>query len=164
MVSACAVAALAMVFSVQQGEHGPLVVYKLTKPEPGGDVAAPAPGALPAAIAPARKLSPLQPTPLGTVTLPAPEQQAHSQGAITTYELPAELPAGLPAEPAPAPTLLDVQAFGEVYREALAAGAQEDLVNRETGEPVTLQEINDAVVWRRDTAKKLKRPSFAPRF
>lgn len=159
MVSACAVAALAMVFSVQQGEHGPLVVYKLTKPEPGGS-AAPAPASLPAAVAPAPKLSPLQPTTLGTVTLPAPAQKTRPQETITTYELPGELP----VEPAPAPTRLDAQAFGALYREALAAGAQAEFINRETGEPVTLQEINDAVTWRRDTAEKLKQAPFAPRF
>ena len=37
--------ALAMVFSVQQGEHGPLVVYKLKVPEQAAPAAPPTPAA-----------------------------------------------------------------------------------------------------------------------
>jgi len=43
-ITTCAAMALAMVFSVQQGEHGPLVVYKLKLPEKTSEAAArPAP-------------------------------------------------------------------------------------------------------------------------
>ena len=49
-VATCAAFALAMVFSVQQGEHGPLVVYKLQMPKAPGDAGASRPSnALPAA-------------------------------------------------------------------------------------------------------------------
>ena len=38
------------------------------------------------------------------------------------------------------------------------------LINEETGATLTLQDINEAVVWRRDTARKLRQVPLAPRF
>lgn len=137
-MAACAAMALAGVFSVQQGEHGPLVVYKLQLPEQRASAhpapvlsplrpdAAPAPdGVLPAllpqsdlpqdvVVIPSRA-----PVILGTVVLPAP----------------APLPAALPAEPPPA----------------------------DQGS-ITLQQVSDDILWRRDTAERLPESPFAPRF
>jgi hypothetical protein len=173
-ISACAVSALAMVFSVQQGEHGPLVVYKLAVPpqsapavaEPADKApgqTAPATVPLTSAIAPAPKLSPLKPRVLGSVTLPA---RPRPQGDITTYVLHRDEPTVelLPSAPESGPTLLDPLSFSELYRQSLAAGAQEDFINQETGEALTLQEVNEEIVWRRDTTEKLRQLPVGPRF
>lgn len=64
--AACAIGALAAVFSVQQGEHGPLVVYKLQVRPQAAPTAPPAPPGEPVVIIPSRA-----PRVLGTVVLPA---------------------------------------------------------------------------------------------
>lgn len=160
-VSAFAVSALAMVFSVQQGEHGPLVVYKLEVPRtsaPQNPPAAQAPKAAAAAqpesdLPRTPKLSPLEPTILGTVVLPAERAAAILQ----------------PAEPLPnteaGPLPLGVPSAESVYRIVSDyESSDEAMINVETGTALTLQEVNDAILWRRDTAEKLRRVPVGPRF
>lgn len=133
-MAACAVMALAAVFSVQQGEYGPLVVYKLQQPgqrspEPPVPIVIPTPAPLadPSAerpqdfvVIPSRA-----PAILGTVVLPAP----------------APLPAALPAEP----------------------GLADEPHPADEGS-ITLQQVSDDILWRRDTAERLPESPFAPRF
>ncbi|MGE5768041.1 MAG: hypothetical protein ACM35H_12700 [Bacteroidota bacterium] len=129
-MAACAAIALAAVFSVQQGEHGPLVVYKLQQPGQRSS-APPVPIVIPNPVPlaePAAEPPPVfvvipsrAPAILGTVVLPAP----------------APLPATLPAEPElPAP----------------AEGT------------ITLQQVSDEILWRRETLERLPEAPFAPRF
>ncbi len=194
MVCACAVSALAMVFSVQQGEHGPLVVYKLEVPRSAGPVS-PAPATAPAPVPPmgrlgrvvipraqaapvaesapraaapaaprAPRLSPLEPTILGTVAMPVAGPGAAL--APAPVAAPAALPIPLvPAQPAPTSVELDPFAFADRYHGS--SDPDEDdgvLINATTGEIVTLQEVNDAVAWRRETAEKLRQLPVGPRF
>ena len=174
--TACAVSALAMVFSVQQGEHGPLVVYKLAVPPSAAPVAAapPAPP-LPASViieepaAPQKpRLSPLQPTVLGTVAMPA---ERAPQNAMQNA-MPSAMPPGVP--PAHAASFggmpLQTSAAGGVPDSATVYRIVEELqdsgmmINAETGDPLTLKQVNDAIAWRRDTTEKLRRVPIAPRF
>jgi hypothetical protein len=130
-VAACAVTALATVFSVQQGEHGPLVVYKLHVPERA------APAAEPVTVIPSRA-----PSVLGTVVMP-----------------PAGLaPPAVVARPAPVP---QGATLGLAAEEAAPAAAA---VTWEGGDFVTLKQVNDEIVWRRETADSLPEVPFAPRF
>jgi hypothetical protein len=165
---------MAMVFSVQQGAHGPLVVYKLKVPEASGGVArnpepsepvpltlpllgtaapaqprrAPTPtvGSAPAAYRP----GPLQPTVLGTVVMPA-----------------ATLRPAAPLYPAPEPTQ-DFEIVAPDYQPNFRVASDlligEAMRNAETGEYLTLEEVNDAVLWRRETVEKLRQVPIAPRF
>lgn len=117
-IAACAVCALATVFSVQQGEHGPLVVYKLhapTRPVPAAPVAPPADMG---SVLPSRA-----PAVLGTVVMPAggfvPPAQATANGATDRWE---------------------------------------------ASDFVTLQQVSDDLIWRRETADRLPELPFAPRF
>ncbi|WP_420345502.1 hypothetical protein [Pelagibius sp.] len=128
-ITTCAAVALATVFTVQQGEHGPLVVYKLKVPKESAQTvkapqAAPAPaaGASPT-IAPATapratqrpatgpkapkpnpKLSSLTPTVLGRVVMPAGARPGVSSAAPVTLSPAAVLPSAvLPAAVSPLP-------------------------------------------------------------
>jgi len=130
-VAACAVTALATVFSVQQGEHGPLVVYKLHVPDRAAPAAEPVPAAEPITVIPSRA-----PTVLGTVVMP-PAVDA----------LPSPLPQGA--------------ALGITAEEAAPAAAA---VTWERGDFVTLKQVNDDIIWRRETADSLPEVPFAPRF
>jgi hypothetical protein len=38
------------------------------------------------------------------------------------------------------------------------------MINEETGDNLTLKDVNDAAVWRRDTAERLRQVPIAPRF
>lgn len=148
-----------MVFSVQQGEHGPLVVYKLEVPKKTSPaVARPAapvviPANRPVAVAPpVQRLSPLKPTILGTVVMPAARQPATPQPAM-----PVALPSSLPL-----PLLLpEAAAKGSapsqpVFRTtAGTAITGEHMINEGTGETLTLGEVTEAVEWRRDTVERL---------
>lgn len=155
-----------MVFSVQQGEHGPLVVYKLevpkkaspAAPQPAGPFVIPAdrpvaaaPPARPTAPPP-RRLSPLKPTVLGTVVMPAARQPAIPQPAT-----PAALPSSLPLPLLlPEPAANAHAASPPVFRTtAGTAVTGEHMINEATGETLTLDEVTDAVEWRRDTAERL---------
>lgn len=199
MVCACAVSALAMVFSVQQGEHGPLVVYKLEVPRSAGSVS-PAPAAppgrvvmprvqaapdvkgapqaaVPAAPRPPR-LSPLEPTILGTVVMPPARRGAARPSTSTPVSAPAVAPVAapvpapsgqpialVPPQPAPSSVELDPFAFADLYRGAPDPDEGDGvLINEATGERLTLQEVNDAVAWRRETAEKLRQLPVGPRF
>ncbi len=158
-----------MVFSVQQGEHGPLVVYKLQLPEPVETdnppravvplsavtrnmdaVPLPEDVAPLQAIAPAApKMSPLEPTILGTVVMPADR-------AAAIVARPAPPPAAVP---------LTVPDRNAIYRIiADYDGGGRIMVNEKTGERITLEAVNDEVLWRRDTARRLRDQPFAPRF
>ena len=168
-ISACAVCALAMVFSVQQGEHGPLVVYKLKMPAPAGSAAAAKP--LPSLVMPAPqgtvltpspqakkaspgaaspRLSPLEPTILGTVVMPAERALALTPPAAA--ETAAPVPLSVP----------DIQSVSRIAADY--ESGDEAMVNTETGRALTLQEVNEAVLWRRDTAEKLRSLPVGPRF
>jgi hypothetical protein len=209
-VAACAVSALAMVFSVQQGEHGPLVVYKLEVPnaQPAQNPAAQIPAGKTAPQAPRLRSGitrvPRQPatrsaaTPqtvaprsLGTVVMPASALPPPRVTPVPVAVLPAEAPAPaaepLPTETAGLPASLQPRVLGTVSAseiEALTAyeplppvtdsgdvfhvvedsGFGAAMINEDTGDSLTLEEVNNAAVWRRDTAERLRRVPIAPRF
>lgn len=157
-----------MVFSVQQGEHGPLVVYKLAVPDAPETAARsqqllppPAVVAIPPADAagtpPAYQPGPLQPTILGTVVLPA------------STPLTSLLPS-LPPPPAAPPATVqlivpDYEAEdGPGYRVVTDFEPEAAMLNEHTGKTLTLDEVHDAIIWRRETAEKLRDVPFAPRF
>jgi hypothetical protein len=133
-MAACAVTALATVFSVQQGEHGPLVVYKLHVPDRAAPAAEPARAAEPVIVIPSRA-----PTVLGTVVMPPA-----GLAPPAVVALPSPLPQGA--------------ALGITAEEAAPA------VTWEGGDFVTLKQVNDEIVWRRETADSLPEAPFAPRF
>ena len=200
-VAACAVSALAMVFSVQQGEHGPLVVYKLEVPnaQPAQNPAAQNPAGKTAPQAPRLRSGitrvPRQPatlsaaTPqtvaprsLGTVVMPASALPPPRVTPVPVAVLPAEAPAPA-AEPAslqprvlgtvsaseiealtayePLPPVTD---SGDVFHVVEDSGFGAAMINEDTGDSLTLEEVNNAAVWRRDTAERLRRVPIAPRF
>lgn len=153
--STCAGILLAMVFSVQQGEHGPLVVYKLQLPKtataPAVASAPPATMTLhpPASTTPAQpRLSPLKPGVLGTVVMPRGWRPAPVPSAPIPL-LPPERPEG---DPAP----------GD--RAAADLPGAESTIPPAQPKPLTLNEVTEAVEWRRDTLEKLPEAPFAPRF
>jgi len=138
--AACAAITLAAVFSVQQGEHGPLVVYKLQLP----GQRTPAPSA--PVVIPSRAVE--APAPGGVVPALLPETAGAALQDITV--IPSRAPAVLgtvvmqAAEPPPPP------AAAEPGRTAEGA--------------ITLQQVSDDILWRRDTAERLPESPFAPRF
>lgn len=143
-MAACAVMALAGVFSVQQGEHGPLVVYKLQLPEQR------------ASAHPAPVLSPLRPD-----AAPAPD------GVFPALlpHIPGDLPQSGVVIPSRAPAIL-----GTVVMPAgvMPAGEPPAAAAAEPGwiaeDSITLQQVSDDILWRRDTAERLPETPFAPRF
>lgn len=150
---------MAMVFSVQQGEHGPLVTYKLEVPETV-EPAEPRPAAtvrLPADVAPLQeiappapaKMAPLQPTTLGTVVVPAERATA---------------PAAVPAPPPPATVESITADYQRLFSTAADGLPGRSLQHAYTGETITLDQVNDELEWRRDTADKLRRLPVGPRF
>ncbi len=197
-VATCAAFALAMVFSVQQGEHGPLVVYKLQMPKATGDAGTSRPTtavppaasgtvkrlpvvltppaaemAIPDAAAKPPRLSPLQPSVLGTVVMPrswpaqrTPDQQAPIQQT--------------PEQRAPAPQATAQRTLGQPirllppglegmapdpsYRVVSDAPISEHMINQETGQSLTLDEVTGAVEWRQDTLERLRANPLTPRF
>lgn len=144
-----------MVFSVQQGADGPLVVYKLKVPEAAraatpagtfGRIVRP----LPEAASP--RLSPLRPTILGTVVMPAPQRASTSPAPPSSTAVPDQGPS-------------ETFTFGRLYEEVDDLTVDDTgMTNWSTGETVTLQEVNDAVAWRRDTAERLRQLPVGPRF
>jgi hypothetical protein len=197
VVSACAASVLAMVFSVQQGEHGPLVVYKLQVPRSAGSVSPTAPPpalpgdavkretvprvghAVPQTVTPepaaptqakAPRLSPLEPTILGTVVIPASRRAAFPPTAAPAAPIPLvpPQPASTPValDPVPADSITaDPVAFSVLFR-GIPLRTPEDgvLVNEDTGDRLTLKEVNDALTWRRETADRLRQLPVGPRF
>ena len=133
-MAACAVYALAMVFSVQQGEHGPLVVYKLQVPQ----------AEAPATPAPTYMIPSRVPAVLGTVVLPA-ELAPRAAEAFDGVQL--RLP-----EPDLGFRVIEGGVIGEA------------MVNEESGDVITLKQVNDDIAWRRETAEKLRQVPIAPRF
>jgi hypothetical protein len=163
---------MAMVFSVQQGEHGPLVTYKLEVPSTveaanppramvplsavtrDMDAAPLAENVLPEDVAPlqaiapaAPKMSPLQPTTLGTVVMPATRAAAQRQPAAATSE--AERVA------------VDYQ---RLFSAVGGQASGETLTHAYSGDAITLEQVNDDLEWRRETAERLRSQPFAPRF
>jgi hypothetical protein len=136
-VAACAVTALATVFSVQQGEHGPLVIYKLHVPDRAAPAAERVPAAEPVIVIPSRA-----PTVLGTVVMPP----GGLAPPAVTVALPSPVPQGA--------------TLGVAAEEAAPAAA----VTWEGGDFVSLKQVNDEIVWRRETAASLPEVPFAPRF
>lgn len=200
-----------MVFSVQQGEHGPLVVYKLQVPQtpavekPAAQVPAAShrprlrSGITRVPQQPATRSAATQPVPpraprsLGTVVMPASALPPPQVTPVPATVRPAAAPAEPgPVEPAAAPAPLQPRVLGTVaVSEIEALNAYEPtppvpssqlpadqevfhivgdsqagtaMINEETGGSLTLQDVNDAVVWRRDTAERLRQVPFAPRF
>lgn len=177
-ITACAVTALAMVFSVQQGEHGPLVTYKLEVPKrtapaaPLGAAPLVIPAARPVATAPeaqrsagaTQRLSPLKPTILGTVVMPVPRQSL-SPAFLPPSSL---TPSSLTPSPLPLQLLLPEAAAGAALppqpvfdTTTGATTANDNMVNEATGEVLTLDEVTEAVEWRRDTVERLNTTSGA---
>lgn len=160
---------MAMVFSVQQGAHGPLVTYKLEVPRTAESVNPPRVAVplsavtrdmdaalLPEDVAPlqaiapaAPKMSPLQPTILGTVVMPADR-------ATAIAPRPAPQPAAVPL------TVPNPEAIYQLVSDYDGRG--EIMVNEKTGERITLEAVNDEVLWRRNTAQRLRNQPFTPRF
>lgn len=163
-----------MVFSVQHGEHGPLVVYKLKVPTAPDSVvekpvtASPpplplvpledvvirvsrqaAPAAAPSQEPTPPRLSPLEPTILGTVVMPASWNLAPQPPA------PKEVFSGV---------RLAVPTYEEVTGIAAESQAHEVMVNEDTGDFLTLHEVHEAVIWRRGTIEKLRQVPVTPRF
>lgn len=135
----CATTALAMVFSVQQGEHGPLVVYKLKVPGDSAAVATPAPAA-PVTVTPTRA-----PKVLGTVAMP-PAAPAPSGVSVLDILEQIAPPAATPTAAAPATAPSEA---------SLDWGSQDG---------ITLDRVNSDITWRRETAERLPDQPFAPRF
>lgn len=225
-ITTCAAVALATVFTVQQGEHGPLVVYKLkvpketartvgtpgtntpkTMPAPAVSRTAPPRTATRAAQAPAAKapkLSSLTPTVLGRVVMPAGARPGVSPGVspgVNTVPSAAHAPprtappSTVPPPRVPPPTATPLTATpltvapltaadraivapasatvhagfagpvsGPVYRSVSGLPVGESLVNEETGEPLTLDAVQDVIDWRRDTVDSLPQLQSTPRF
>lgn len=145
-----------MVFSVQQGEHGPLVVYKLQlpkavtepakKPAPSSTTALPPPATDTGAKQP--RLSPLKPRILGTVVMPRSWRPAPNSAAPT------------PLLPPPlSQTDLEID-----YRTVADAPGADPMVNPASPNALTLDEVTEAVEWRRDTVERLRQAPIAPRF
>ncbi len=103
-----------------------------------------------AKAAPAQRLSPLKPTVLGTVVMPASRQPTSPQPTMPVV-LPSSLPLLLPeaAANASAPSQ-------PVFRTTTGTAiAGEHMINEGTGETLTLDEVTEAVEWRRDTVERL---------
>ena len=173
VVTCCAAMAMAMVFSVQQGEHGPLVVYKLQVPKsdsgaktasPKPIMPAPEPGkvkrtpvvlspptaakAAPGVASNAPRLSPLKPSVLGTVVMP----RSRPAQATLVPPIPLLPPAHHDSEQGPS------------YHVVSDAPMNEHMINQETGESLTLDEVTEAAEWRRETVERLRTMPLAPRF
>jgi hypothetical protein len=127
-----------MVFSVQQGEHGPLVVYKLAVPQSAD------PSTAPAVPDPA-------PTIPATVIIGEPDSAAQNVHSLSPLQTPAANSPGVPDS-------------ATVYRIAEEMQDSGRMINAETGGTLTLKQVNDAVAWRRETAEKLRQVPIAPRF
>jgi len=161
-VAACAVSALATVFLVQQGEHGPLVVYELQ-----ASAAAPAvvPDPAPATEAQDNVVIPSRaPKTLGTLVIPAGSQSFDTPFAPAPFiigDQPAEKAPG--AEPYRGVTL-HVPDRESVVGIAEALPDDDPMINQETGQVLTLKDVSDALSWRRDTAEKLRQVPVLPRF
>ncbi len=201
--------ALATVFTVQQGEHGPLVVYKLKVPkETARTVKAPvkapvveAPKTVPTVQMPALKapvsktktpkLSSLTPTILGRVVMPAgarpgvsPSASPGASPGVNTVPSVALAPP-VTAPPVTPPTVSPLTAADRaivapaiapaagsfaspvsspVYRSVSGLPVGDSLVNEETGEPLTLDAVQDVIEWRRDTVEGLPQLQSTPRF
>jgi|GEM_PF-3932346 len=105
---------------------------------------------------PSPRLSPLEPSVLGTVVMPA-DRAATILAPLPESE-PLSLPVPLPvplAVPDPAPVYLGISDF---------KGGSEMMINERTGATLTLEDVNRAVLWRRDTAEKLRQVPVGPRF
>lgn len=216
-ITTCAAVALATVFTVQQGEHGPLVVYKLKVPKEAARTvrtpavsspavnpsAVKAPKTVPTVQAPAPKaptsktktpkLSSLTPTILGRVVMPAgarpdvsPSASPGASPGVNTVPSAALAPpvtaAPLAAPPttvspltaadraiiapaiAPAASNFASPVSSPVYRSVSGLPVGESLVNEETGEPLTLDAVQDVIEWRRDTVDGLPQLQSTPRF
>jgi hypothetical protein len=180
VLSACAVSVLATVFTVQQGEHGPLVVYKLEVPKasaPAIVVPAPPPrSSLSAAPAPpAGTVVPSRaPKVLGTVVMPAsalppprirpvavlPPPAAPARSAEAGYGI---LP--LPPTTLSAPTLSEVvPAAAPAYRVVENGRSANEIDGGEDDVAITLEQVNNDIVWRRETTDMLRQLPFSPRF
>lgn len=140
VAAACAAIALAAVFSVQQGEHGPLVVYKLQRP--GQETPAPA--------APVVIPSPTGGAPAAGVPLPA----------LLLPQAAGAVPQGIIVIPSRAPAILGtvVMPAAEPPPAAAAEPGWSDAGS------ISLQQVSDDILWRRDTAERLPESPFAPRF
>jgi hypothetical protein len=102
------------------------------------------------AIAPAApKMSPLRPTILGTVVMPADHAAASARRPAPQ---PTAFPVTVPNREAVFQIVSDYDGRGEI------------MVNEKTGERITLEAVNDEVLWRRDTAQRLRNAPFTPRF
>lgn len=178
VLSACAVSVLATVFTVQQGEHGPLVVYKLEVPK----ASAPAIVA-PAASAPRTSLS-TAPTPradtvvpsrapkvLGTVVMPASALPPPRIRPVAVLPPPAADTEGsygilpLPPTTLSAPTLSEVvPAAAPAYRVVENGRSANEIGGAEDDTAITLEQVNNDIVWRRETTDVLRQLPFSPRF
>lgn len=134
--------ALAMVFSVQQGEHGPLVVYKLKVRG----------GAVPAAQA----VPPAQ-------AVPGPAVQSGAAAGEPVYVVPSRAPQVLATVTLPA-AASGVTASDLVEQMAPAAVPREALLDWHGDGAMTLEQVNQDITWRRETAEKLRDLPFSPRF
>ncbi len=177
---------LAMVFSVQQGEHGPLVVYKLQvpkrttegtiKPAPTLEDILSAHRAMtparqpvgpertpqkPVAVAVAPRLSTLEPSTLGTVVMPRSRSTA-PQAAQPLSLLP-EAFWVTPEVPA-LHSRANAEEVPPQYRVVLDAPSLETAGGEYPGKIITLEEVTRELEWRRQTRQRLPAPAGVPRF
>jgi hypothetical protein len=172
-MAACAATALAVVFSVQQGEHGPLVVYKLQAQAQVAPSAAPTPSAgplspdaVPAVPVPATQVPTVDlhaipsraPKVLGTVVLPARRAVPAAAPSLAAAPLHTPPDTGILIVRRPASPTDEVSNWQTGWPTGWRAGW------RQAGGLVTLQEVSEAVTWRRETADRLPKAPFAPRF
>lgn len=129
-----------MVFSVQQGEHGPLVVYKLEIP--ANTAAAPQ-------VRDAGRLA----EPLSVI----PSRAPHVPGQATVTPETPDAPG-----PAGGVSVLDV--LQGLTRAAASGHAEPAPALEWDGEGITLDRVNADISWRRETADRLRRLPFSPRF
>ncbi|MGF1593581.1 MAG: hypothetical protein ACFCUW_09890 [Kiloniellaceae bacterium] len=181
VLSACAVSVLATVFTVQQGEHGPLVVYKLEVPKASAPaVVAPPPiSALPVpqagTVVPSRA-----PKVLGTVVMPAsalppprirpvslpPPPARSAEGSYGILPLPATTLSAttLSAPTLSAPTLSEVVPAAAPTFHVVENGRPSGEVGGQDDTAITLEQINSDIAWRRETTDMLRQLPFSPRF
>jgi hypothetical protein len=110
---------------------------------------------VPVAVLPAEALAPAaEPVATETAGLPAP-LQPRVLGTVSASEIEA-----LTAYQAMPP----VTDSGEVFHVVEDSEFGTAMINEDTGDSLTLEEVNNAAIWRRDTAERLRQVPIAPRF
>ena len=115
----------------------------------------------PVAAPVAPRLSPLEPSILGTVVMPR-SRTAAPQAAQPLSLLP-ETSWTVPEVPAP-DSLTNAEETPPVYRVVLDAPPLGTADGEHPGKIITLDEVTEAIEWRRQTRQRLPAPPGVPRF